>query len=105
MNATAMVGLTPRRGNALRSEASADPINAPSRPPATPATIAQMRPSGISDDGHGSGIQMWLQSHSAAKPTVPIARPHQAPKRIGLRVEIRYAMPSPRGPPGMGGGE
>ena len=37
------------------------------------ATIAQISPSGISGDGHGSGIQMWLQSHSAANPTVPIS--------------------------------
>src|SRR4051794_38177119 len=66
--AIAIDGTTPRFGNGLVSDASAEPISAPSRPPAKPATIAQIRPSGMSDDGHGSGIQTWLQAHSAAKP-------------------------------------
>ena len=60
-------------------------MNVPTSPPATPASTLTTATSGSSAVGHGSGIQMCDQPHSAAVPTVPISRPATAPKTSGPR--------------------
>ena len=70
------------------------PMNAPTRPPLTPASTVTAATSGSSSAGHGSGIQTCDQPHSAAVPIVPISRPATAPNASGPRLTSTNAAPS-----------
>jgi hypothetical protein len=55
----------------------------PITPPATAAISPAIAPSGKREAGQGLTTQTCEKPHSAARPTVPIARPASAPKVIG----------------------
>ena len=61
----------------------------PARRRRRPSAGPRRRPRPSSDPFHGSGIQTWLQPHSAARPTVPIRAPASAPVATGEREPAR----------------
>src|SRR5207248_9628273 len=80
---------TTSRGDRWRLEptgSSARPARPPSTPPATAAMKPRIAPSGHSAEFHGSGIQICVQPHSAAKPIVPMSAPLTSPNVTCLRV-------------------
>ena len=81
---TSTVRATAGRGRRRRRpEAS----RAPSRPPTTPPTIAMSVPSTRMSLLHDSVWVNWVQPHSVAWPTVPMATPATAPNTRGRRGE------------------
>ena len=72
-------------GRAASGRTSEPPTNPPSAPAATAVTRPASAASGSSEAVQGSGIQTWLQPHSAASPIVPIRTPATAPVATGER--------------------
>ena len=84
-----------RRAGSRSRRCTAGVRQRPMKPPITPPAIAAIRPviaaSGKREAGQGLTTQTCDQTHSAARPIVPMPSPASAPKLIG-----RSAAGSPR---------